>query len=217
MTSPQPPRPAESVNDPVRVLFKVSDGPRAFPAFEEVVALWAAVAASWMMTGLIWFVQVVHYPLYTRVGLAEFPLYHADHARLTTWVVAPVMLVELVAAVVRRTSLTATWTAAGFNAVTVRQARRAADLGLALTLVNWVSTALIQVPLHGRLDEGFDAGTIAALVGSNWVRTVAWSLHAGVSLGLVIVWSRGGIGPSPHARCDSDRPSDSHLIGPRSA
>ena len=205
MSHPEP-RSVEPASDAVPVLLQGQSGRGGGIALDETAALWAAVASSWMMTGLIWFVQVVHYPLYTRVGVAEFPRYHADHARLTTWVVAPVMLVELIAAVVRRTSLTATWTVAGFDAVTVRQARRAADLGLALVLVNWFSTALVQVPLHGCLDAEFDAETIAALVGSNWVRTVAWSLHAVVSLALVIVWSRG-VQDSPARRNTLEPPS----------
>ncbi|MDQ5964129.1 MAG: hypothetical protein QG625_283 [Cyanobacteriota bacterium erpe_2018_sw_39hr_WHONDRS-SW48-000098_B_bin.30] len=32
-------------------------------------------AATWFMTGLIWFVQVIHYPLYARIGEAEFAVY----------------------------------------------------------------------------------------------------------------------------------------------
>jgi hypothetical protein len=44
-------------------------------------------AATLFMTGVIWFVQVVHYPLMARVGAAGFPDYEAAHARLTGYVV----------------------------------------------------------------------------------------------------------------------------------
>jgi len=50
------------------------------------------------LVGLIWFVQIVAYRLFERVGVAEFPAYHAAHARLITFVVAPLMLGELAAA-----------------------------------------------------------------------------------------------------------------------
>jgi sterol desaturase/sphingolipid hydroxylase (fatty acid hydroxylase superfamily) len=60
----------------------------------------ANLAATWFMVGLIWFVQVVHYPLFAAVPAGEpFAAYHRQHVRRTTWVVAPVMLVELVTAV----------------------------------------------------------------------------------------------------------------------
>ena len=48
------------------------------------------------MTGVIWFVQVVHYPLLERVGVDRFTAYHAAHTRFTTWVVVVPMLVELI-------------------------------------------------------------------------------------------------------------------------
>jgi hypothetical protein len=56
-------------------------------------------------------------------------------------------------------------------------------IGLALLAVIWLSTALVQVPCHKRLSQGFDAATHRRLVGTNWIRTVAWSLR-----GLLVLW-----------------------------
>ena len=53
--------------------------------------LLAHFAATLFMTGVIWFVQVVHYPLFDRVQGDRFSVYAASHGRLTTWVVAPPM------------------------------------------------------------------------------------------------------------------------------
>jgi hypothetical protein len=50
------------------------------------------------MAGLIWFVQVVHYPLFFAVGTREFPRYEVLHSRRTGHVVAPLMLGELTTA-----------------------------------------------------------------------------------------------------------------------
>ena len=52
----------------------------------------AHVAATLVMVGVIWFVQIVHYPLFSQVSEAAFNLYEAQHTRLTTYVVAPAML-----------------------------------------------------------------------------------------------------------------------------
>ena len=58
------------------------------------------ITATLYMTGLIWFVQIVHYPLFSRVGNAEFPAYEQRHTVLTTWVVGPPMLVEGITALI---------------------------------------------------------------------------------------------------------------------
>ncbi len=129
------------------------------------------LAATLFMTGLIWFVQVVHYPLFANVPGEAFATYAARHQRLTGFVVGPVMGLELATAVglfwshdIPRLELWA---------------------GLGLLGIIWLSTALVQVPRHTRLGQGYDERTIQELVGSNWVRTAAWTLRAG----LVLLWA----------------------------
>lgn len=124
------------------------------------------LAATLFMTGLIWFVQVVHYRLFDHVGAASFAAYEEAHARLTTWVVGPPMLLELGSAVVL------------LRLRPVEIGAREVWLGLFLLGVIWLSTALIQVPQHNALGAGFDFKTYRALVGFNWIRTIAWSLRS---------------------------------------
>jgi len=38
----------------------------------------------------------------------------------------------------------------------------------------------VQSPLHGRLSASFDARLHRQLVGSNWARTLAWTLRGGL-------------------------------------
>ena len=64
----------------------------------ESAALLAHVAATAAMTGLIWFVQLVHYPLFARVGVADFTAYEREHVRRTGLLVAPLMLLEALTA-----------------------------------------------------------------------------------------------------------------------
>jgi hypothetical protein len=56
--------------------------------------LLAHLAATLFMVGVIWFVQMVHYPLFSRIGPEKFSLYSEARSRLTTHVVGPPMLVE---------------------------------------------------------------------------------------------------------------------------
>ena len=57
------------------------------------------IATTFSMVGLIWFVQIVHYPLMDRVRREGFRRYEMDHQRLTSWVVAPLMATELLSTV----------------------------------------------------------------------------------------------------------------------
>ena len=51
-------------------------------------------------------------------------------------------------------------------------------ISLCLLAVVWISTFAVQVPLHRRLAEGYDAARHRRLVLSNWIRTLAWTARA---------------------------------------
>lgn len=142
------------------------------PAF-AVFALHAA--ATLVMVGVIWLVQLVHYPLLARLDaldLAAERASHARHVRRTGWVVAPPMLLELLGALwllVERPS------AVPFGE---------AALGAALVAARWSVTALEQAPLHRRLMRRRDRAAAARLVRTNWVRTALWNARGA----LVTLW-----------------------------
>jgi hypothetical protein len=123
-----------------------------------------------MLTGLIWMVQIVHYPLFAHVGEGAFCAYGRQHARRITWLVGPLMALEAVAALALPFLLD--------TAV----ARTLTGVGVLLLLVVWGSTAFLQVPCHARLSRGFDGLAWRRLVGTNWIRTGAWSLRGVLSI-----------------------------------
>ena len=55
--------------------------------------------ATVTIAGLIWFVQLVHYPLFPLVGASDFVRYEREHTRRVTWIVAPLMILEAITAV----------------------------------------------------------------------------------------------------------------------
>jgi hypothetical protein len=121
------------------------------------------VFASAALTGLVWFIQIVHYPLLRAVGASGYAAYQEQHMRLTTRVVAPLMLLEAA------TALRLVYARPDF--VSAAQAWT----GLGLLAVIWASTAWFSVPRHATLRHGFDGSAHAALVATNWIRTVAWT------------------------------------------
>lgn len=137
------------------------------------IALLLSFATAWYMTGLVWFVQGVHYPLFQHIGSNEFAAYHAEHVRRTGPVVAPAMLVELLSSLV-------------LVAVPVSGVGRTLSIaGAAAALLVWASTFAVQVPLHSRLTRDGSESTIHRLVATNLTRSLLWSLHALINTWMV--------------------------------
>ena len=130
------------------------------------------VLSTLVMVGVIWVVQLVHYPLFANVGEAGWTEYSAGHQWRITLIVGPTMVLELATAlwlVLDRPTAFPAW---------------AVLLGAALVGVIWLATAAFSVPAHNALGVDFDASAHGRLVATNWIRTVAWTLRGGLVLWL---------------------------------
>jgi len=127
---------------------------------------------TWFMVGLIWIIQIVHYPLMAEVGRENFPRYSLLHNKKISWVVAPFMLLEGVT-----------------GGLLLMEGLRspAFVVSLLLLLCIWGSTAFIQVPLHTLLGKGLSLEVHRRLVRSNWIRTVAWTLRGVILAGVALL------------------------------
>lgn len=118
------------------------------------------------MTGIIWMVQIVIYPLFGQLKEATFDDYHARYMTRVTYVIAPLMLIEAVCCAA--CLYLGDW-----------QAMVSSSLLLAAV---WASTAFIQVPQHAKLTPE----TVPALVYTNWIRTIAWTARTGLLAWLAV-------------------------------
>ena len=134
------------------------------------------ILSQWLttgfMTGLIWFVQIVHYPIYVHVGSEKMREYQEFHVRRTTLVVFPAMVLELLGGSLL---LVSEWQGS---------AQQPALWGFILLAIIWLSTLVLQIPNHGKIGQitpvteeskASERIAIQALVKTNWVRTLAWS------------------------------------------
>lgn len=139
------------------------------------VVLLLNTAASWTMVGVIWFVQVVHYPLLAVVPVESASSVAVEHQRRTGWVVMLPMTIEgvttlmLLGMVPEGVSWFVPWLA---------------GIPLAVALL---ATVTLSVPRHARMAANPDASVGRELVATNWVRTIAWSLRGVVTAGMLIV------------------------------
>ncbi|EDL56427.1 hypothetical protein [Gimesia maris] len=124
------------------------------------------LVSTFYMTGLIWFVQIVHYPLFALVGRARFTRYQQAHQLRTTIAVGPMMLTEAATTVA-----IVYWPPPGMGPAFTWT-------GVGLLFVVWFSTALLQVPRHQVLASRFSPRHIRSLVISNWLRTIAWTARS---------------------------------------
>ena len=150
-------------------LYRKEEGNR-----DMIVVFVLNVLSTGYMTGLIWFVQLVHYPLHGQVGEPEFQEYQAMHMKRTSWVVIPPMLTELLTAILM-------W----YNPPLGISQSVSLGLLICLALI-WLSTALIQAPTHGLLLDRFSAKKHRQLVVTNWIRTVLWTVRAVILMALLI-------------------------------
>lgn len=132
------------------------------------VILVANLAATLVMVGVIWFVQVVHYPLLAIVRVEDAPSIAIVHQRRTAYVVGLPMAVE------------------GFSTLGLLWAKPDA-VGWALPWVGAIllaialgSTVFLSVPRHSAMATNPTPELGRELVATNWPRTIAWTLRAGV-------------------------------------
>jgi len=131
--------------------------------------------ATLFMVGVVWFCQIVHYPLFAAVGADGFVAYHARHLVRVTWLIAVPWLVEVASSailVVERPADVPAWLAV---------------LGAALAAATVVVTALVQGPAHTGLARGYDEDRIRSLVRGNAPRTAIWTAHGVVFAAMLLV------------------------------
>ena len=131
---------------------------------------WLNLASTWYMVGLIWLIQLVHYPLFNYVGIEEFTVFHENHKILITPVVGIVMIVELVTSVIllfQNPCVTRNWLSI---------------FGIILLGIIWFSTIYFQIPFHNTLSTKFNENTLIMLINTNWIRTICWSIRGVIVL-----------------------------------
>jgi hypothetical protein len=135
----------------------------------EILLLHLAITSA--LAGLIWTIQIVHYPLFQQVGEESFVTYHARHMSRITWVAGPLLLAEVSSAALL---------------LFIGESSPLFCLSLVPIPVIWASTIIYQMRLHNRLTNGFHLETICRLTLTNWIRTLGWTFRAGCLL--AVLW-----------------------------
>ena len=126
------------------------------------------LTATAVMTGVIWTIQIVHYPFFHCVDKQDFSAHMDEHRKKISFIVIPVMLAELI------TAIGLIFVESEFTGEFIT--------GIILLALIWISTAFIQVPSHSRLADGYISTEVDRLVTYNWIRTILWTVRLVIML-----------------------------------
>lgn len=126
-------------------------------ALPPLVCLHLVLSAC--MTGAVWAMHTIHYPLMRRVPPERFAAFMEEHlSRFTRWL-APLMMVELATAI--NLSLYGGW---------------APVTNLCLLVCAWSITFYLR-PVYQQLSEGHKPELVDRLLRMNRYRTLLWLVH----------------------------------------
>lgn len=138
----------------------------------DALLLLCAAVSFWVM-GQIWLVQMAVYPLFQRVGSAEYLDYHRFYARR---IPLPVIVPGFASFALPIPLALYGPPVPGWMHV--------ANIGLGL--VGLLVTVVLEIPRHAKLERhGKDEQVLAELIRYNWPRTLSITLQAAVTAGML--------------------------------
>ncbi len=135
-------------------------------------------ASCLFMTGLIWLIQLVHYPSFHFIERRRFKEFEEFHSRRITHIVLPIMALELI-------------TAAALVVFSFRGSGLQLSLGNAASVgAIWIFTLLVSARLHQQLLRGdYSAKKVDRLIQTNWVRTLLWTARSAALIASILLHS----------------------------
>ena len=118
-----------------------------------------------IMVGVIWTIQLVHYPTFLFIDKEKYFKFQEFHMSRVSYIVMPTMIAEL------------------FSGIYILLYNDKLMLNIFFLLaffslfLTWIITALVFVKIHNRLLIKYEEKTILLLVKLNWFRTILWSLR----------------------------------------
>lgn len=116
-----------------------------------------------MMVGVIWVIQLVHYPSFHFVDNFRYSNFQSFHMRSISYVVIPLMLTEVLTLILL--------------VYTINRMDIALILSAIMLFAVWVITAVFFSGAHQKLTLGYDKSVVDGLIKMNWLRTLLWTLR----------------------------------------
>ena len=121
------------------------------------------LVATSIMVGVIWVIQLVHYPSFHFIELKQYTIFQRFHMSRISYVVVPAMLTELFTLI--------------FLIIFMDKIDTLVTVSGLLLIIIWLMTAVFFSGVHQKLTSGYDKTVVNSLVKLNWGRTLLWTLR----------------------------------------
>ena len=119
--------------------------------------------ATSVMVGVIWIIQLVHYPSFHFIERNQYTSFQRFHMSRISYVVIPAMVTELFTLIL--------------IIISIDQVNLIILASALLLIVIWLMTAVFFSGVHQKLTLGYDQTVVEKLVKLNWGRTLLWTLR----------------------------------------
>ena len=119
----------------------------------------AHIIVTAMLVSIIWIIQVLHYPTFRYIESNIESEFHRFHTRSISFIVGPLMVIELLMASINL----------------YIDLEVVSTILFVIVIIIWLSTFLIQVPIHNKLSSNYDQSLVNRLIKTNWIRTSCWT------------------------------------------
>ena len=132
--------------------------------FNEQSMLAIHLVLASIMVGVIWVIQLVHYPSFRFTDREKYVSFQIFHMRNISFIVVPVMILEFLS---------------GLLLVLYHSNHESLlRISFILLLIIWLVTALFFAQIHQKLSKGYDETLVRNLVSLNWIRTLLWTIRS---------------------------------------
>ena len=116
-----------------------------------------------VMTGVIWVIQIVHYPSFHFIEKELYTAFQKFHMNKISIIVIPIMLAELITGMM----------------LFLDKSSKSPFLivSFVILVLIWLITGVFFSKAHNELMTGYQELVVNQLVVMNWIRTILWTLR----------------------------------------
>ena len=116
-----------------------------------------------IMTGVIWVIQIVHYPSFHFIEKELYTAFQKFHMNKISIIVIPIMLAELITGMM----------------LFLDKSSKSPFLiiSFVILVLIWLITGAFFTKAHNELIAGYQELGVNQLVAMNWIRTLLWTLR----------------------------------------
>ena len=116
-----------------------------------------------IMTGVIWVIQIVHYPSFHFIEKELYTAFQKFHMNKISIIVIPIMLAELIT---------------GMMLFLDKSSKSPfLTISIIILVLIWLITGVFFTKAHNELIAGYQELVVNQLVAMNWIRTLLWTLR----------------------------------------